>query len=144
MDGTPPAGNPLPVSPGQEPKNPSLAGFCSSVLPGLGQIYNGQIVKGYCFFFLTLAGLVLILPGLLVWLYAMYDAYDVAGKMNTGAIEPRPARILHVALFLLVAIAVVAVAVVAVAAFLIAVLTNLLGQADTGIFPGYAGMNPYR
>ena len=61
------------------------------ISPGLGQVYNGQAGKGFAVFLLTLMGLVmLVIPGLIVWLYGMYDAYSVAGKMNTGrAAVPR-------------------------------------------------------
>ena len=126
MDGSQPAWYEVPGTPGQEPKNRKIAGLCSSVLPGLGQVYNGEVVKGYVLFLLTLAGLVIfIIPGLVVWLYAMYDAYAVAGKMNAGTVEYRPTRTLHLVLFIIVAAIIVVVVILIVIAL---VVSSLLGQ----------------
>jgi len=113
MDGKMPAGYPgyagysVPV---QEQKSPLIAGVCSTVLPGLGQVYNGETAKGFALFFMTCIGLiVLFIPGLIVWLYAMYNAYTTAGKMNRGEIPVLEMRMLHVILFVIFAIAVIIV-----------------------------------
>ena len=113
MDGKMPAGYPgyagysVPV---QEQKSPLIAGVCSTVLPGLGQVYNGETAKGFALFFMTCIGLiVLFIPGLIVWLYAMYNAYTAAGKMNRGEIPVLEMRMLHVILFVIFAIAVIIV-----------------------------------
>ena len=61
--------------------NPGLAAAASFVIPGLGQVYNGQIGKGIVMgaitfaFALTGIGLIIALP---VWIYLVYDAYKVA------------------------------------------------------------------
>jgi TM2 domain-containing membrane protein YozV len=132
MDGNTPAG--YPASP-SERKNQMIAGSCSSFLPGLGQVYNGQTAKGFGLFLLTLVGLVIFLvPGFIVWLYAMYDAYSTAGKMNTGEIPFRETRVLHMVLFIVFAIAVVVIAVLAVIAIVMSALMSQLGPLGTGDF----------
>jgi TM2 domain-containing membrane protein YozV len=71
-------------------KSPGLAAVLSFFVPGLGQIYNGQIAKGLCLFVLYslgwfLAGIVvgffLLIP---VWIYAIYDGYRRAERINAG------------------------------------------------------------
>jgi TM2 domain-containing membrane protein YozV len=67
-------------------KNPFLAAFLSFLIPGLGQIYTGKIMMGIVLIitalilstattFLTIfAGILYII----LWLYAIYDAYVTA------------------------------------------------------------------
>jgi len=130
MDGKTPSGY---TTPPLEQKNTMIAGFCSSILPGLGQVYNGETAKGYAIFVLTLAGLVLlVIPGLIVWLYAMYDAHAVAGKMNTGEIPFRESRMIHMVLFITFAIIVVVVTLLALIAMVMARVTSQLGSLGTG------------
>jgi TM2 domain-containing membrane protein YozV len=126
MDGvTPP---PVP-----EQKSLATAGLCSSFLPGLGQVYNGDTGKGFLLFILAFAGLVLfIVPGLVVWLYAMYDAYAVAGRMNAGTIPYRPANTLHLAAFILSAVVVVVIALFVIIALVIQSMAASLGPLGLG------------
>jgi len=50
----------------REEKSPFLASLFSSVIPGLGQVYNGMTARGAALFAGTLAGLFLLLiPGLI-------------------------------------------------------------------------------
>lgn len=93
-----------PVAPAAAPaaqpaqrKSPVLAVVLSFFICGLGQIYNGQVMKGLMFLLLyillwVVAGFLVIavvgfclfpLP-LLLWLYGLYDAYTVAEKINRG------------------------------------------------------------
>jgi len=51
----------------------------------MGQVYNGQAVKGLLIFFGALLGSIVILPGILIWLYGIFDAYQTSKKMNSGA-----------------------------------------------------------
>jgi TM2 domain-containing membrane protein YozV len=73
-------------------KNPILAAFLSFLLPGLGQIYVGKTLFGLglivlTFIISTLAIFLISFFGIIiyiiVWLYAIYDAYmsahDVGG-----------------------------------------------------------------
>ncbi|MFA6226337.1 MAG: hypothetical protein WC620_09250 [Methanoregula sp.] len=133
MDGSIPAGYPGYPVPLREQKNTTIAGFCSSVLPGLGQVYNGEIAKGYCFFLLALLGLFFFLvPGFLVWLYAMYDAYAVAGKINTGEIEFREMRIIHLILFIVFAVIAIVVVLAIIITLVMGNLMTRLGPVGTG------------
>jgi TM2 domain-containing membrane protein YozV len=119
-------------------KSTMVAGFCSSVLPGLGQVYNGETAKGFAIFALTLAGLVfLIIPGLIVWLYAMYDAYAIASRMNTGEIPFRETRTIHMVLFIFFAVTVVIVLILVITAMVMQTMLSLLGQPGT--FPAMPG-----
>jgi TM2 domain-containing membrane protein YozV len=128
MDGSTPAGYPGYPAPPRPEKNQMTAGFCSTVLPGLGQVYNGETGKGFAIFLLTLAGLALfIIPGLIVWLYGIYDAYNVSGKMNTGEVPFRETRTLHMVLFIVFAVAVIVIALVIIIAMLMAALMSQLG-----------------
>ncbi|MGB7788495.1 hypothetical protein [Methanoregula sp.] len=136
MDGSPPAGYPFYSAPPRPQKSTMIAGGCSSVLPGLGQVYNGETAKGFALFILTLAGLFLFLiPGLIAWFYAMYDAYSVAGKMNTGEIPFRETRALHMVLFIVFAVIVIIAAVLIIIAMVMSALTSQvgsLGSLDNG------------
>ena len=69
-------------------KNPGIAAVLSFFICGLGQIYNGQILKGiiiiicYALSWLLMylvVGFVLV-P--ILWIWGMYDAYRTAEKIN--------------------------------------------------------------
>lgn len=71
-------------------KNEGLAAVLSFLVPGAGQIYNGQIIKGLVLFAAQLISIVLMAIGigfitaLIVWVYAIYNAYHRAKEINTG------------------------------------------------------------
>ena len=97
----------------REEKSPLVASLCSSFIPGLGQVYNGMTARGVALFVGTLFGcIVLLIPGLIVWVYAIYDAYSMAAKMNAGEIPFMPTRTAHMVIFAIVAIAIVAIIVI--------------------------------
>jgi type II secretory pathway pseudopilin PulG/TM2 domain-containing membrane protein YozV len=96
--------------PQKKEHSPSLAAFLSVIISGLGQIYNGQPLKGIGFFLnplivLGAAGIAAFLmrglgypsilvivacalaETLIVYIYGIRDAYCVAGKIKTGQIE---------------------------------------------------------
>jgi TM2 domain-containing membrane protein YozV len=132
MDGSPPAWYPAPDVSVHEQKSTTVAGFCSSVLPGLGQVYNGETAKGYILFLLTVAGLVMFLiPGLIVWLFSLYDAYAVAGKMNSGTMEVRPTSSIRMVVFIAFAIVIVVVVVLAIISIAMSFLMAQLGPTGT-------------
>lgn len=70
------------------PKNPGLAAVASFLFAGLGQIYNGEFVKGFVFIAIQILNifLMVILIGfityLIVWAIGIYDAYKSAEKIN--------------------------------------------------------------
>jgi TM2 domain-containing membrane protein YozV len=102
-----------------------VAALCSFFIPGLGQVYNGDTAKGIAVFFGTLMGFfIYFIPGLLVWLFGLYDAYITAKKMNTGEIPFRPTKTAHMILFFILGIIITAVVVFLVFLF---VLANIFG-----------------
>ena len=77
----------------KEIKSSGLAAILSFFIPGLGQIYNGQIGKGLlmivalfvCFILIfVLIGIFLLM---ILWLYGIFDAYDTAKRINRGEIK---------------------------------------------------------
>jgi len=82
------------VSPVQVPvtaverKSEGLAAVLSFFIPGLGQVYNGQIGKGIVVFivFAICSGLMILLIGFILaplcWVWNVYDAYSTAKKIN--------------------------------------------------------------
>jgi TM2 domain-containing membrane protein YozV len=88
-------------------KEPIFSIILSFFLPGLGQIYNGHVKKGIIlavvYIVLWIAMIIVYFAGalvtmgigafcclpaflvpLVIWVYGMYDAYVVAGKINRG------------------------------------------------------------
>lgn len=71
-----------------EKKSPGIAAIASFFVPGLGQIYNGQIIKGLIFIIIgaILALLMLVLIGFILypifWIINIYDAYNTAERIN--------------------------------------------------------------
>lgn len=67
------------------PKDPILAAILSVLMPGLGQFYCQQWMRG--FLFLAGAFLLTILAGplgLIVWLWGIFDAYRIAKTLQGG------------------------------------------------------------
>lgn len=71
-------------------KNPAIALILSLIIPGIGQLYNGQsrkcitlIIAAVISFFL-IAIYIGFLFYFLVWIYGMYDAYKSAKAINKG------------------------------------------------------------
>lgn len=73
-----------------EEKNPILALILSIFFPGIGQFYNGQPKKGILLIIAAIisVALFIIMIGavlyLIVWVYALYDAYTSAVSINNG------------------------------------------------------------
>ena len=71
-------------------KNSALAAILSFLIIGLGQIYLGLTKRGIILFVAAIvAGIltVIIIGWILwfvIWIYAIYDAYNSAEKMNQG------------------------------------------------------------
>jgi len=90
-------------APGREEKNPVFAAGLSLLFPGLGQVCNGETGKGILVLFLVLAGLlVMLIPGVAVWLFGIYDAWATARRMNAGVVPFREVRLLTIVLFMVV------------------------------------------
>jgi TM2 domain-containing membrane protein YozV len=52
---------------------PALLSF---FIPGLGQIVKGQVGKGILIFIGVGLGLLLIIPGIIIWIWQIIDAYN--------------------------------------------------------------------
>lgn len=77
-----------------EDKSPVLAAILSLIIPGLGQLYNGQVAKAFIcvlisvFIFLTIFILIGILLTPVWWVLCAYDAYKTATIINEGDEPP--------------------------------------------------------
>jgi TM2 domain-containing membrane protein YozV len=108
----------VPVIPIYSVKRPWIAALLSFLFFGAGQVYNGQIRKGIAFLILTLLGtLVFLLPGVLVWIYGIYEAALTSQRMNAGVIPGIPTHAGHLALFVVVVLFIYVGVGVAVAGF---------------------------
>ena len=66
-------------------KSTTTAIVLSIVWTGLGQLYNGQIVKGVALWIVCLIGLMISpILGIIVWACGIWDAYDVAKGTQIG------------------------------------------------------------
>jgi TM2 domain-containing membrane protein YozV len=69
-------------------RNPGVAAVLSFFWCGLGQIYNGQIVKGILMLaaYTVSAALIWVFIGLIttpiLWIWGMVDAYNTATRLN--------------------------------------------------------------
>ncbi len=86
-------------------KEPWLAVTLSTFVPGIGQIYSGNVVKGWTYIishilltFLglglvisstgnTIVGVILLVAALFVFVLSLFDAYRCASKANTASFE---------------------------------------------------------
>jgi TM2 domain-containing membrane protein YozV len=69
-------------------KNPGLAAVASFFFAGLGQIYNGEIGKGFLLMGVQVINVLLMFVVIgfitypLVWAYGIWDAYRTAERLN--------------------------------------------------------------
>jgi TM2 domain-containing membrane protein YozV len=88
-------------TPAREKKSPAFVAGLSLLFPGLGQVCNGETVKGLLVLFGVLAGLlVMLIPGVVAWAFGIYDAWATARRMNVGIAPFREASLVTVALFM--------------------------------------------
>jgi TM2 domain-containing membrane protein YozV len=77
----------------QTKKNPGLAAVASFFFSGLGQIYNGEILKGVLLMVIQVINVLLMFVVIgfvtypLVWVYGIWDAYKSAEKFNLAIEE---------------------------------------------------------
>jgi TM2 domain-containing membrane protein YozV len=62
-------------------KSPGIALLLSLLLPGVGQMYNGQVGKGIAFLIGYIVTIFILLFWV-VWIWSMVDAYQTAKAMN--------------------------------------------------------------
>jgi len=98
-------------------KSAGIAAILAFFFPGSGQVYNGETGKGIVLFIGYLIGLVLyIIPGIIVLIYGIYDAYTTAQKMNRGEIPYKPTSVGVLIVFIILVIVLVVILVSAVIA----------------------------
>jgi TM2 domain-containing membrane protein YozV len=115
-----------------EEKNPFLATLCSFFIPGLGQTYNGETAKGVAILAGTLIGAVFFLiPGVLVWIFGLYDAYTTAKKMNNKELPLKPTKTAHLIIFLILAVLVIVAFVVLIALVISSLLATTLAHGSS-------------
>lgn len=74
-------------------KNPGFAAVASFLFAGLGQIYNGEFLKGFLFIVVQVINFLLIFIVIgfitypIVWAIGIYDAYRSAEKINARIAE---------------------------------------------------------
>jgi TM2 domain-containing membrane protein YozV len=86
-------------------KNVALAAIASFLCSGLGQVYNGQLGKGLAIYLGALIGyFIFVIPGVLVWIYGIYDAYTTAKKMNEGTLPFTEYNTMHIIGFIVLVI----------------------------------------
>lgn len=80
------------------PKNPGIAAVLSFFVPGLGYVYDGRVIIGAVVVIIELAliglsallisssrimyGLGLLIVGIIIWIYCIYNSYDIAERIN--------------------------------------------------------------
>jgi TM2 domain-containing membrane protein YozV len=86
----------------QPAKNPGVAAVLSFFFTGLGQIYNGRLLKGLAFMAIGAVNIALmfivigLITGPIFWIYNIYDAYSDAERINRSnasapeKLQPRP------------------------------------------------------
>jgi TM2 domain-containing membrane protein YozV len=102
-----------------EEKSAGIAALCSFFIPGLGQVYNGNLEKGVIVLIGTLIGAIfLLIPGIVVWIYGIYDAYTTAEKMIKGVIPVKSTKLSHIIIFFILGLFILVVAFVLFLMFL--------------------------
>jgi TM2 domain-containing membrane protein YozV len=122
-------------SPETERKSPVVALILAFFFGGAGQIYNGRLVKGLAIFFCQLLGLIaFVIPGLVVWIYAMYDAYSTSNRMNLRHIPFKKASVIDWIVYVGVAVGVF-LAMVAFFIMLVLPMSSFPVHAPSGTGP---------
>ncbi len=66
------------------PASPGLAALLSLFVPGAGQLYAGRMVAAILWFLVVSAGYALILPGLILHMFAIISAAGSAHRLNSA------------------------------------------------------------
>ena len=75
------------LTPAEKQKvNPGLAAVFSFIFSGLGQIYNGQILKGLCLMAFSAMGMVLVIIGFVQIGFCLMSQLFGRGEMLLGSV----------------------------------------------------------
>jgi len=115
----------------EKKKEPVLAAILSFLFAGSGQVYNGELGKGILILVGTIIGaFIFLIPGIIVWIYGIYNSYTTSEKMNKGEMEYKEPSAESVIAYILAYIAIIVIAIflaIAVAAFIVsAVFASIL------------------
>ena len=106
-------------------KNALLAALLSFIFTGSGQVYNGQTGKGIGILIGAIIGyFIFVIPGVLVFIYGIYDAYTTAQKMNKGEVPYVEVSNRKVIGFIIVEIVIFFIVIIMVAVFIAAISTS--------------------
>ncbi|EHQ35783.1 hypothetical protein [Methanoplanus limicola] len=96
---------------GVQLKVPAISVILSGLFPGLGQVYNGDsLLKGLLIFFGTTFGFfIFLIPGLIVWIYGLYDGWKKAAGVNSGLYEYKPVKTADLILMVMIPLIVMVV-----------------------------------
>ena len=135
--------NPAAPAAPQKQKNPLLAAIGSFLIPGLGQVYNGEgILKGLLYFIgMFIGSFILVIPGLAIWLYSIYNAYKVAEKINLGQIPYKEVSLLKIVGYIILYFVIVFVLVAIVIIFSAVIAAFVFGMS--GSTSNYSGYSSY-
>ncbi len=120
-------------------KNPVIAAILSFFIPGLGQVYNGGgYLKGLMYLVATLIGyLLLIIPGLAIWLYGIYNAYSTAKKINEGILPYKDVSAGTLIIYAIIGFVVIFVGVVIITLLLFAIIAAFVFSTSSVVSSGY-------
>lgn len=101
-------------------KSAGVAAILAFFFTGSGQVYNGNVGKGIGILIGTIIGyFIFVIPGIIVWIYGVYDAYTTAQKMNKGEIPYVETRMGQVIAFIIAEIIIAIIVFVILAAFIV-------------------------
>lgn len=103
------------IKPPEPPKKKEavLAALLSFIFAGSGQVYNGELGKGILILAGTIIGaFVFLIPGIIVWLFGIFDAYTTSEKMNKGEIPLKEATGESIIAYILAFVAIIIIAVI--------------------------------
>ncbi len=115
-------------------KNPLLAAIASFFVPGLGQVYNGEgFLKGFLYMIGVFIGAILFfIPGLLIALYGIYNAYTVAQKINAGTLPYKETPPMNLIIYIVLYVVLLVVYVFIVTVILAAIIAAFVFSSTTG------------
>lgn len=98
------------------PKDTTLSAILSAIIPGLGQVYNGEVFKGDVILIVfaisvVISGL-LLLVAIAVWIYGIYNAYSTAKRMNQGEIPFEATSIKNIIMFFAIPIVLIIIVII--------------------------------
>jgi TM2 domain-containing membrane protein YozV len=114
-------------------KSPLLAAIGSFLIPGLGQVYNGQgYLKGLLYLIgMFIGSLLLVIPGLAVWVYGIYNAYTVAKKVNMGQMSAKDTSLLGIIGYVVLYFVIVIVITLIVIVFSAVIMAFLVSMTES-------------